>query len=129
MFGDMIAMGAGGGGTKGASGTLATSAASETKTIDTGLSSISKFMLHGVSTNSSYQPEQIAICYDASIPNKYYGVGSYNGNVGKVGQYDFRSSAQTILPTIKSVSGGTVEIITASGANWTTMDCRWVAVE
>lgn len=125
----MIAMGSGSSGTKGATGKLSVSTTSDTKTINTELSSISKFILYGVSTNSSYQPEHIAILYDSSVQNKYYGVGSYNGNVGKVGLYDFSSSAQTILPTIKSVSGGTVEIITTSGGNWATMDWYWVAVE
>ena len=119
-----------GGGTKGASGTLSVSTASELKTIDTGLSSISKFMLYMTSTKSGYEALNEAIYYNSEIPNKFYGVACYRVNsTGTQNYYDFKTTAESMFPAIKSINGGVIEIFNPSGGNWCVGNWTWVAVE
>ena len=119
---------AGGGGANGATGTETVSTASQLVTINTGLPSISKFMLYMVSTKSGYTNINEAVYYDADIPDKFYAVANYAGSNGTQGQFNV-GTANSFTPSLKTApTGGTIEVQNASGGNWCVGNWVWVAI-
>lgn len=115
-----VKMAALGGGGK--SGTETVTSTSQEITINTGLSSISKFMLHG--TNSGYTV-QTGIFYTSDDASNFIGIGTQNSQSGVCWQSTFQSSAAGKAVVIKSISGGTVKVITPSSLSLNTL--YWMA--
>lgn len=119
----------GGSGANGATGTETVSTASELKTINTGLPSISKFMLFMTSTKSGYTNISESVFYDADVPDKYRALASYNGTSGIQGQFALGAANNGCAPIVKAApTGGTIEIYNASGGNWCVGNWVWVAI-
>lgn len=105
--------------TGGGSGAIDTTHGEETLTasavidIDTGLSEVSRFEMFTNSNNSS------AVFYDKTVDSsKYKGMFAQGGTgtVGQSRQYNLGSGDGSRVPTINSITGGTVRITAPSGS-------------
>ena len=111
MFAPMMAAASGGGSVK--SGTTEAVAASGTLTIDTGLSQINQFVWFA---ECAGQAGKLVVMYDRNADSGKYtssriqtSQGTYNGAIG--------ASPTAYLPSLYSLSGGTITIKTPTAAN------------
>lgn len=106
---------------------LNTSGTNTEYTIDTGLTSIKEFWLHGYSTNSSYEyTMQLATYYTADDAGYFQIVSKYGSN-GESNRYAIGQSSLGRGYSIKSIVGGVVTIISPSVIAWTTNNLNWSA--
>jgi hypothetical protein len=127
MFQEMMV---GSGGSSGASGTVTdTVGNAQTVTINTGLSSISKFALRclGHSTNKYHS----AVFWSSDDSSNYEGQSTYgegtSGISGVYGKKALNSNVTAWVPTLVSVSGGTVTLKTGANNAAAIKSGWWVA--
>ena len=119
----------GGGGTKVAKGTLTTSIRSTDHVINTGLSDINEFWMHGYTTGSDGYKHQHSLYYTKD-DSSYYQVSNHimpESNVGCAGREAIGTVYNRRGYSIKSIVGGVVTITTPSlsdayasnNLNWT----------
>ena len=131
MFQEMM-IGSSGGSNNGAYGTCTdTTGNSQTVTINTGLSSVSRFALRCEGNSAGTYHSTVFWTSDNST--KYQGYSVYGtGTSGINGAYnekDINTLFVVWCPIVVSVSGGTVTLKTGSNANAAIKNAWWVAVE
>ena len=127
MFQEMMV---GSGGSGGAGGTLTDiTGNSQTVTINTGLSFVSKFALRCESNaGGSYHA---AVFWTSDNSTKYQGYAVYgtgtSGISGVYGEKDINTQLAIWCPIVVSVSGGTVTLKTGANNNSSIKNGWWVA--
>ena len=117
----------------GKSGTKTTSTASTTYTINTGLSSVSKFAMWSSKTISGGDIGSYC-AWDASSPTVFQSAVGASNAVGAsvkdiaLGGSSLSGTNAQRLMVVNSVSGGTVEVKTPSLDTWADLTWTWVAI-
>lgn len=111
MFAPMMAAASGGGSAK--SGTTNATSVNEQIAIDTGLTSISKFVWFAMNNNNNAQ--QI-ITYDADLGSVF--TTAFPATSAGYCKRPIGSAVTSTNPTVVSVSGGTITIKMASGSGY-----------
>lgn len=111
------------GGDSGAYGTCTdTTGNAQTVTINTGLTSIKRFMMYCLGNTGSSVIAFVTYNYDLSSTNyiTYVGSNSYNKAIGTATGYAYG-------PMVNSISGGTITLKTGANAAATIKNAWWVA--
>ena len=104
-------MASGGGGSSIKSGTTEAASPSETITINTGLSTISKFVWMAVTNNGTYRT---MIAYDKNVSTTTCDCACIGLNAGSH-QKNIGAAVVAQVPSLTSISGGTIVLTMASG--------------
>ena len=109
-------------------GNVTTSGLSTDVTINTGLSAINGFIAWGISSLSYASSLQETIFYGSGMGSTFYYCSHYSsaGDAG-IATFQTGSTGMTRALGIKSISGGTVKLITSRTTNWDALNITWYA--